>query len=99
MTQSNGGGKHSVRRTNGSTTKHTGKSAKESSASTPRAAKTKRSEQLTLKDRLSRLTLETAKKLLGTDAQKLIIAGSQRDLSPTENVFLGDDCSQGPSIF
>ena len=68
-----------------------GTRAKATSIPMVRAAKTKRSDRLNLKDRLSQLTLETAKKLLGTDAQKLMIAGSQRDLSPTEHVYLGED--------
>ena len=53
--------------------------------------KTKKADQLTLKDRLSQLTREEAKKLLGSDAIKLMIAGAQRDLSPTDHVYLRDD--------
>lgn len=56
-----------------------------------RSSKTKRRDLLNLKDRLSRLTLDKAKKLIGSGAGKLIINGSKWDLSPTDHVYLGND--------
>lgn len=56
-----------------------------------RTPKTKKSDQLTFKDRLSQLTIEKAKKLLGADGPKLIVAGSKLDLSPKDHAYLGDD--------
>ncbi len=50
-----------------------------------------RSDQLNLKDHLARLTLEVAKRMLGPDAAKLIIAGSQRELSPKDHVYLSSE--------
>lgn len=49
------------------------------------------STELKLKQRLARLTLAQAKKLLGANAQKLIAAGAQRELSPQTNVYFRDD--------
>ena len=65
--------------------------SKASAVTRTRIPKTKKSDQLTLKDRLSQLTIVQARKLIGPDADKLIIAGSKRELSPTDNVYLGDD--------
>ena len=50
----------------------------------------KQAGDLNLKDRLSHLTLESAKKLLGVNGAKLIIAGAQLDVSP-DDVYLGED--------
>jgi hypothetical protein len=48
--------------------------------------------ELTLKDRLSRLTFYQACKLLGPDGNKLIMQGGKFDIpSVEENVYLGDD--------
>jgi len=48
--------------------------------------------ELTLKDRLSRLTFAQACKLLGPDGNKLIMQGGKFDItSIEENVYLGDD--------
>ena len=65
--------------------------SKTTQAAIRRTAKSKPSDQLSLKDRLSQLTLDRAKKLLGAEAQNLIIAGSKRDLSAEDDVYLGDD--------
>src|SRR5436190_7366754 len=56
-----------------------------------RTTKTKRSDQLNLKDRLSQLTYLQAKKLLGSEGAKIIMAGSKRELNPREHVYLGND--------
>ena len=48
--------------------------------------------ELTLKDRLSRLTFAQACKLLGPDGNKLIMQGGKFEItSIEENVYLGDD--------
>ena len=60
----------------------------ETNAMTP-ATQTKR--ELTLKDKLSRLTFRQACKLLGEGGQKLIYAGGGYEMTVDENVFLGDD--------
>ncbi len=95
MTQSNGrngrAGRDESASRNGSDSRSSKTLAKAKLRARTRPPKTKRSEELTLKDRLSQLTLEKAKKLLGTDGAKLIIAGSQRELSPTDHVYMGDD--------
>jgi superfamily II DNA or RNA helicase len=51
----------------------------------------KASSQLTLKDRLSRLSFEQASKLLGHEGKRLIQRGGKRDLIVAEDVYLGDD--------
>jgi superfamily II DNA or RNA helicase len=51
----------------------------------------KTSSELTLRDRLSRLTFEQAAKLLGPNGRKLIQRGGQRDVVVAEDVYLGDD--------
>jgi superfamily II DNA or RNA helicase len=51
----------------------------------------KASGQLTLRDRLSRLTFEQACKLLGPFGKKLITAGGKREIILEEQVYLGDD--------
>jgi superfamily II DNA or RNA helicase len=50
----------------------------------------KPSAKLTLHDRLSRLTFEQARKLLGDEGKKLILNGSKREF-PNEDVYLGGD--------
>ena len=57
----------------------------------PRGTRTKSSDKLTLRDRLSHLTLDDVKKLLGASGARLIGLGSQRELSVKEHVYLGDD--------
>ncbi len=47
--------------------------------------------ELTLKDRLSRLTFTQACKLLGEQGQQCIRAGGQQEFDLDEDVFLGDD--------
>lgn len=61
----------------------------ESEAAAPQT--TNRPRELTLRDRLSRLTFAQACKLLGPDADRLIRAGGQWEVSIDEQVFLGDD--------
>ncbi|WP_010588102.1 DEAD/DEAH box helicase [Schlesneria paludicola] len=56
-----------------------------------RVPRIKRFDELDLKDRLSHLTLDGAKKLLGSNATKLIMAGAKLDLSPKDHVYLGKD--------
>ncbi|MCB1095545.1 MAG: DEAD/DEAH box helicase [Verrucomicrobiae bacterium] len=51
----------------------------------------KPSSKLTLKDRLSRLTLVQAEKLLGTAGKHLITEGGKIEVDPVENVFIDDD--------
>ena len=47
--------------------------------------------ELTLKDRLSRLTFTQACKLLGPGGERLIRAGGAREIVIGEQVYLGDD--------
>ena len=51
----------------------------------------KSSGQLTLRDRLSRLTFEKACKLLGPFGKKLITQGGHWEINLEEQVYLGDD--------
>jgi hypothetical protein len=51
----------------------------------------KASSELTLRDRLSRLTFEKACKLLGPFGRKLIMKGGARPIVIEEQVYLGDD--------
>jgi hypothetical protein len=51
----------------------------------------KSSAQLTLRDRLSRLTFEKACQLLGPNGKKLIPLGGHWPINLEEDVFLGDD--------
>ena len=53
--------------------------------------RTKPSERLTLRDRLSRLTFSDACKLLGDDGQRLIRAGSKWEIKLPDDVYLGGD--------
>ncbi len=53
--------------------------------------RTKPSDRLTLRDRLSRLTFTEACKLLGEDGKRLIKAGSAYQVKLPEDVYLGDD--------
>src|SRR5437660_1248033 len=53
------------------------------------ATKTKR--ELTLKDRLSRLTLRDVVRLLGPRGEDLMRAGGAYEIQVGENVYLGDD--------
>lgn len=55
------------------------------------AAKPRSPSALTLKERLSSLTLESAKALLGSKASQLFAAGSQRELSISKHVYVGTD--------
>lgn len=53
---------------------------------------TKRSSELTLFDRLSRLTMSSASKLLGDDGNRLIMRGGQTfDIDLDEDVYIGPD--------
>ena len=48
--------------------------------------------ELTLKDRLSRLTFTQARKLLGAEGNKLIMQGGKFEITSIENnIYLGDD--------
>ena len=47
---------------------------------------TKPSQELTLRDRLSRLTIAEAKKLFGSHGEKLIIAGGAYEIDLDEQV-------------
>jgi len=60
-------------------------------AAAGRTQKTKRSDQLTLKDRLSQLTLDAVKKQLGAETTKLLQTGASRELSQRDNVYLSED--------
>ncbi|MEX2175152.1 MAG: DEAD/DEAH box helicase [Pirellulaceae bacterium] len=53
--------------------------------------KTKPSDRLTLRDRLSRLTFLHACKLLGDDGKNLLKRGSQFEIDIAEDVYLGGD--------
>jgi superfamily II DNA or RNA helicase len=55
------------------------------------AIQTSAPRELTLKDRLSRLTFTQACKLLGPDANRLIQAGGGWEINIDEQVYLGDD--------
>ena len=48
-------------------------------------------QNLTLRDRLSRLTFAQARKLLGPNADRLIRAGGAREIQIEQQVYLGDD--------
>ena len=52
---------------------------------------TKSSSKLSLKDRLSRLTITDAKKLCGVHGEKLIIAGGAYEIDIDEQVVFQDD--------
>lgn len=52
-------------------------------------ATVKPSHRLTLRDRLSRLSLEQAAQLLGRRGRKLILDGAKWEIDPAEDVFLG----------
>ena len=52
---------------------------------------TKKSTELTLPDKLSRLSYAQTLKLLGSDAPKLLRAGAKWDFRLGEDVYLGDD--------
>src|SRR5678815_1163088 len=52
---------------------------------------TKKSTELTLLDKLSRLSYSQTLKLLGSDAPKLLRAGARWDFSPDDHVYLGED--------
>ena len=54
-------------------------------------AVTKSRTELTLLDKLSRLSYSQTLKLLGSDAPKLLRAGAKWDLSPEEHAYLGED--------
>ena len=48
-------------------------------------------QELTLRDRLSRLTITEAKKLLGPDGEKLLIAGGAYEIDIAEQVLFKND--------
>src|SRR5438445_505631 len=52
---------------------------------------TKPSHKLTFHDRLSRLTFDQARKLLGPEGRQLIQQGAKREVSLEQEVFLGGD--------
>ncbi len=52
---------------------------------------TKKGDQLTLKDRLSRLTYQQASKLLGEEGPRLIKIGGSYEIDIDEQIFLGED--------
>jgi superfamily II DNA or RNA helicase len=52
---------------------------------------TRQGQQLTLRDRLSRLTFTQACKLLGEEGRKLVQQGGKWDVKIDEDVYLGDD--------
>ena len=52
---------------------------------------TKKSDRLTLKDRLSRLNFQQACKLLGEEGSRLIQKGGSYEIDIDEQVYLGDD--------
>ena len=52
---------------------------------------TKQGQQLTLRDRLSRLNFTEACKLLGEEGKQLIQQGGKWDIKIAEDVYLGDD--------
>src|SRR5213594_3728606 len=54
-------------------------------------ASTKKSKNLTLIDKLSRLSYQQTLKLLGSDAPKLLRAGDKWDFRIEEDVYLGPD--------
>ena len=91
MTRSNGKPPKSAQRPPGRVSTRGSSSSTQPERVKRKVAKAKRSDRLNLKDRLSQLTFEAAKKLLGTDAQKLMIAGSKREISIEEDVYLGKD--------
>lgn len=54
-------------------------------------AATKKSSQLSLRDRLSRLSLIQAEKLLGAEGKQLIMEGGRETLEPDDHVSLDED--------
>ena len=52
---------------------------------------TKKSTELTLIDKLSRLSYSQTLKLLGSDAPKLLRAGDRWDFRIEDDVYLGED--------
>src|SRR5258708_21485319 len=58
---------------------------------TTQVMKTRPSGQLSLKDRLSRLTFIEACKLLGPEGKKLIQKANQWEFKLAEDVYLGED--------
>src|SRR5438034_11610398 len=55
------------------------------------SSSTKKSTQLTLIDKLSRLSYSQTLKLLGSDAPKLLRAGDSWDFRIEDDVYLGED--------
>src|SRR5213596_523306 len=55
------------------------------------SSSTKKSTELTLIDKLSRLSYQQTLKLLGSDAPKLLRAGDKWDFRIEEDVYLGED--------
>lgn len=53
--------------------------------------RTRKSNSLTLRDRLSRLTLSDAAALLGTNGRRLIAAGSKQELDVARQIYLRGD--------
>ena len=91
MTHSNQGRNGVSRKTSESSTRRVSRTNISEISLKKRLPLTKRSDELTLRDRLSQLTFDSAKKMLGADAKKLMIAGAQRELSPKDHVYLSDD--------
>ena len=54
---------------------------------------TKKITDLTLPDKLSRLSYAQTLKLLGSNAPKLLRVGAKWDFRLDEDVYLGEDCS------
>jgi len=54
---------------------------------------TKKSTELTLLDKLSRLSYSQTLKLLGSNAPKLLHAGAKWDFRPEEDAYLGETFS------
>jgi ERCC4-related helicase len=52
---------------------------------------TKKSAELTLLDKLSRLSYSQTLRLLGSDAPKLLRAGAKWDFTPEDHAYLGED--------
>ena len=55
------------------------------------SSSTKKSTQLTLIDKLSRLSYQQTLKLLGSDGPRLLRAGGRWDFRIEEDVYLGED--------
>ena len=91
MSNAHGGGKPlNLRAKTGSDDSEEPKRATRRDAAVARG-KTKKSNALTLRDRLSRLTLPSAAALLGANGARLIATGSRYEVNIPQQVFLGND--------